>query len=154
MSYMLSHFQDHIMYDIIYDIILYLSYIISPLPSTRDHAAALAGAYFSPAIRTDHDSDSDRVMDSDEERDFADQGPPPDFESEEDTQILTTLLKHIPAFRDAADIELLLQVSARHSSAAACGDPCQDYARGRTGKRMVTTGRGCCQRLLPERTHP
>jgi hypothetical protein len=80
MSCMLSRFIDHIIYDIIYAIILYRSYMISPLPSTRDHAAALAGADFCPAIRSDHDSDSDRVIDSDEERDFADQGPPSDFE--------------------------------------------------------------------------
>ncbi len=86
-----------------------ISCMISPLPSTRNHAAALAGADFPPEIRTDYDSDSVRVMDSDEERDFADQGPPPDFEIEEDTQILATLLKHIPACIHTADIELLLQ---------------------------------------------
>ncbi len=81
----------------------------SPLPSTLDHAAALAGADISPAIRTDHDSDSDRHMDTDEERDFADQGPPSDFELEDDTQILATLLRHILACIDSADIKLLLQ---------------------------------------------
>jgi hypothetical protein len=88
-----------------------ISYMILPLPSTRDHAAALAGADIFPAKRTDHDSYSqaDRIMDTNEEHDFADQGPPSDFELEEDTQILATLLKHIPACIDAADIELLLQ---------------------------------------------
>jgi hypothetical protein len=86
-----------------------ISYMIPPLPSTSYHAVALAGADISPVIRTDYDSDSDRIMDSDEELDFADQGPPSDFESEEDTQILATLLKNIPACIDAADIELLLQ---------------------------------------------
>ncbi len=99
MSYMLSRFIDHIIYNIIYDIILYRSYMMSPLPSIRrdDHTTAVAGANFPPAIRTDHGSDSDQVMDSLKERDFADQGPPSDFELEEDTQILATLLEHIPA---------------------------------------------------------
>ncbi len=46
-------------------------------------------------------------MDPDEERDFA--GPPSDFELEEDIQILATLLKHITACIDAADIAPLLQ---------------------------------------------
>jgi hypothetical protein len=84
-----------------------ISYMISPLPSTCNHAAALAGADISPAIRTDHDSDSqaDRVMDTNEEWDFADQDPPSDYE----LQILAALLKHIPACIDAADIDLLLQ---------------------------------------------
>ena len=50
--------------------------MISPLPSSNDHAVALAGADISPAIRTDHDSVSDQVMDPDEQRDYADQGPP------------------------------------------------------------------------------
>jgi hypothetical protein len=88
-----------------------ISYMTSPLFSTRDHGAALAGADISPAIRTDHDSDSqaDRVMDTNEEREFADQGPTSDFELEEDTQILATLWRHILAYIDAADIELLLQ---------------------------------------------
>jgi len=86
-----------------------ISYMISPLSSTSYHAIALTDADISPAIRTDHDSDSDQIMDSDEERDFTDQGSPSDFESEEDTQILATLLKHIPACINAADIELLLQ---------------------------------------------
>ena len=85
--------------------------MISPLPSSNDHAVqvALAGADISPAIRTDHDSDSGRVMDPDEERDFADQRPPSDSDLDGDTQILATLLKHIPECIDAADIELLLQ---------------------------------------------
>ncbi len=83
--------------------------MISPLPSSNDHAVALAGADLSPAIRTDHDSDSDRVMDPDEQRDFADQGPPSDSDLDGDTQILATLLKLIPGCIDAADIELLLQ---------------------------------------------
>jgi len=48
-------------------------------------------------------------MDSDEERDFADQGPLTDMDMEEDAQILATLLKHIPSCMHAADIEQLLQ---------------------------------------------
>ena len=83
--------------------------MISPLPCSNNHAVALAGADISPAIRTDHDSDSDRVMDPDEQRDYADQGPPSDSDLDGDTQILASHLKHIPACIDAADIELLLQ---------------------------------------------
>ncbi len=45
-------------------------------PVLTDYAFALAGADILPAIRTDHDSDSDWVLDLDKERDFADQGPP------------------------------------------------------------------------------
>ena len=47
-------------------------------------------------------------MDFDEERDFAYQGPLPDMDMEEDAQILTTLLKHIPSCMNADDIEQLL----------------------------------------------
>jgi hypothetical protein len=83
--------------------------MISPLPCSDNHAVVLAGADISPALRTDHDSDSDRVMDSDEERDYADQGPRSDSDLDGDTQILATLLKLIPGCIDAADIELLLQ---------------------------------------------
>jgi hypothetical protein len=48
-------------------------------------------------------------MDPDEERDFADQRPHSDSDLDGDTQILATLLKHIPGCINAADIELLLQ---------------------------------------------
>jgi hypothetical protein len=44
-------------------------------------------------------------MDFDEERDFADQGPLTDIDMEEDSQILATLLKHLPSCINAADIE-------------------------------------------------
>jgi hypothetical protein len=69
-----------------------ISYMISPLPSTSNHAAALAGADISesPAIRTDHDSNSDQVMAPNEDSDFADQGFPSDFEMEEDTHSFET----------------------------------------------------------------
>ncbi len=70
--------------------------MISPLPRSNNHTVVLAGAHISPAIRTDHYSDSDRVMDPDEQRDYADQGPPSDSDLDGDTQILATLLKLIP----------------------------------------------------------
>ena len=57
----------------------------------------------------ERDADLDRPMDSDEERDFADQGPLTNTDMEEDAQILATLLKHIPSCMSAADIEQLLQ---------------------------------------------
>ena len=44
-------------------------------------------------------------MDFDKERDFADQGLIPDVDMEEDTEILKTLLKHMPSCIAAADIE-------------------------------------------------
>ena len=44
-----------------------------------------------PAI-DDGERDPDRLMDSDEERDFADQGPMTDMEMQEDDRILATLL--------------------------------------------------------------
>jgi hypothetical protein len=47
-------------------------------------------------------------MDFDEERDFADQGPLTDIDMEEDSQILATLLKHLPSCINAADIEQIL----------------------------------------------
>jgi hypothetical protein len=70
--------------------------MILPLPYSNNHVVALAGADISPAIRTD--SDSDRVMDPDEQRDYADQGPPSDSDLDGETQILATLLKHIPEY--------------------------------------------------------
>ena len=48
-------------------------------------------------------------MDSDEERDFADQGPLTDMDMEEDAEMLALLLKHMPSCIDAADIEQLLR---------------------------------------------
>ena len=53
--------------------------------------------------------DRGRQMDSDEERDFADQNPLTDEDMEDDTRILATLLKAIPFCMNAADIEQLLQ---------------------------------------------
>ena len=52
--------------------------------------------------------DHGRQMDSDEERDFADQNPLTDEDMEDDTRILATLLKAIPFCMNAADIEKLL----------------------------------------------
>jgi hypothetical protein len=57
----------------------------------------------------ERDADLDRPMDSDEERDFADQGPLTDMGMKEDSQISATLLRHIPCCMSAADIEQLLQ---------------------------------------------
>ncbi len=44
----------------------------------------------------DCDADLDQPMDSDEERDFADQDPLSDMDIEEDAQILATVLRHVP----------------------------------------------------------
>ncbi len=48
-------------------------------------------------------------MDSDEERDFADQGPLTDMDMEEDAKTFALLLKHMPSCIVAADIEQLVQ---------------------------------------------
>ncbi len=58
---------------------------------------------------TDDDHEPDRAMDIDEKRDFADQGPLTDMDMEEDAEILSLLLKHMPSCIDAADIEQLVQ---------------------------------------------
>ncbi len=66
----------------------------------------------SPNQRADasnDDLDADQPMDFDEERDFADQGPLTDRDMEEDVQNRATLMKHLPACMNAADIEQLLQ---------------------------------------------
>ncbi len=42
-------------------------------------------------------NDQDREMDPDKARDYADQGPLPDRDMEEDNEILATLLKHMPS---------------------------------------------------------
>ncbi len=112
--------------------------MILPLPSSNYHAVALAGSDISPAIRTDHDSDSGRVMYPDEERDFADQHPPSDSDLDGDTQILATLLKHIPECINAADIELLLQDIRVQPPVVIPARRAQDYAGGNTGRRHAT----------------
>ncbi len=48
-------------------------------------------------------------MDIDEQRDYADQGHLTDMDMEEDAEILSLLLKHMPSCIDAADIEQLVQ---------------------------------------------
>jgi hypothetical protein len=48
-------------------------------------------------------------MDSDEEHDFADQGPLTDMDMEEDAEMFALLLKHMPSCIDAADIEQLVR---------------------------------------------
>ena len=98
--------------------------MISPLPCSNNHAVVLAGAYISP------DSDLDR-----------------------DTQILATLLKLIPGCIDAADIELLLQGIPVQPPVVIPARSITVYAGGNTGRKNATTGRGCCQHLLQERTH-
>ena len=62
-----------------------------------------------PEDGTDDDHEPDRAMDFDEERDFADQGPLTDMDMEEDPEILSLLLKHMPSCIDASDIEQLVQ---------------------------------------------
>ena len=49
------------------------------------------------------------ILDIDEERDFADQGPLTDMDMEEDAEILSLLLKHMPSCIGAADIEQVVQ---------------------------------------------
>ena len=58
---------------------------------------------------TNDDRAQDRPMDSDEERDYADQGPLTEMDMEEDAEILTLLLKHMPSCIDAADIQQLVR---------------------------------------------
>ena len=65
-----------------------------------------------PAQRADetaNDRERDRPLDFDEECDYADQGPLTDMDMEEDTKILTLLLKHMPSCIDADDIEQLVR---------------------------------------------
>ena len=54
-------------------------------------AADIPPAHSAHAIDGGHDADQE--MDSDKERDFADQGPLTDMDMEEDAQILATLLR-------------------------------------------------------------
>ncbi len=61
------------------------------------------------ADETNDDHEPDRAKDIDEERDFADQGALTDMDMEEDAEILSLLLKHMPSYIDAADIEQLVQ---------------------------------------------
>ena len=57
-------------------------------------------------------------MDFDEARDFADQGPLPDMDMEEDALIFATLLKHIIFIRDIVyDITYDMQVQGRKTYA-------------------------------------
>ncbi len=87
-------------------------------------------------------------MDSDYERDFADQGPLADMDLEEDAQILATLLKHIPFCLNAADMEQLLQDIPAQPPVVISAS-----AGGGTGRLLAITGHGCSQRLLTERMH-
>ena len=65
-----------------------------------------------PAQRVDatnDDREQDRPMDSDKGRDYADQGPLTEMDMEEDAEILTLLLKHMPSCIYAADTEQLVR---------------------------------------------
>ncbi len=93
---MISHQYNIIYYDIIhdirYDITVYaLQRPILPRHSVRMKPTTIA------------------ILDFDEERDYADQGPFTDTDMEEDAVILTVLLKHMPSFIDTDDIEQLVQ---------------------------------------------
>jgi hypothetical protein len=98
-----------------YDIIVFmLSYMISYMKhhDVLTNLSCLAAADRPQAQRadaSDADHDPDRSMDSDEERDFADQGPLTDMDMEEDAEMLALLLKHMPSCIDAADIEQLVR---------------------------------------------
>jgi hypothetical protein len=62
------------------------------------------------AEASDGNHDPDRSMDSDKERDSADQGPLTDM----DAEMFALLLKHMPSCIDAADIEqLVLDIAER-----------------------------------------
>jgi hypothetical protein len=50
-------------------------------------------------------NNADRPMDSEEERDFVNHGPLTDMDTEENTQIIATLLKHTPSCMNTAGIE-------------------------------------------------
>ncbi len=73
-------------------------------------------------------------MDSDEERDFADQGPLSDIDMEDDDKIFATLFRHIPSCMNAADIEQLLQDTPNQPPVVV---PARTGCRGR---RLATTG--------------
>jgi hypothetical protein len=93
-----------IVYDIMYDIIGILQ---NPNPHSMC-CSSLAAANNPPAQRSDAGdggNDPDREMDPDEARDYADQGPLPERDMEEDNEILATLLKHMPSCMNAYDIE-------------------------------------------------
>ncbi len=57
----------------------------------------------------DGNHDPDLEMDPDEVCDSADQRPLPDMDMEEDNRIPVTLLRHIPSYMTAADIDQLQQ---------------------------------------------
>jgi hypothetical protein len=140
-SYMISCMHEirsnTLAYDIVYDVfdifwyhkwgVVYfmISNMISPLPSTRNHAAALAGADISLAIRTDHDSDSQVDQHRYQRGAWLCLSRPlwvgrrhPDSCYSFETH--SRVHEHSWHWANAA----------RHSSAAACGDSFQDYAGG------------------------
>ena len=60
------------------------------------------------ADATNDDREQDRPMDSDEERDYTDQGPLTEMDMEDDAEILTLLLKHMPSCIYAGDISYMI----------------------------------------------
>ena len=86
-------------------------YIICMLQTPNPHGmrcSSLAAANLPPAQHSDAGdggNDLDREMDPDEARDYADQGPLPERDMEEDNEILATLLKRRPSCMNEDDIE-------------------------------------------------
>ena len=78
--------------------------------------SSLAAANLPPTLSSG-DLDAHREMDPDEARDYADQGPLPERDMEEDNEILATPLKHMPSCMNADDIEQLLQEIPVHPPA-------------------------------------
>ena len=70
--------------------------------------SSLAAANLPPALNSG-DNDPDRLMDPDEARDYADRFPLSHKDTEEDNQILATLLERIPSCKTASDLEQLMQ---------------------------------------------
>jgi hypothetical protein len=100
-SDMISYMISYMIIEVMWCIKMHFSYFLCP-----------AAAETRPAQRADETNDNhepDRAMDIGEERDFADQGPLTDMDLEEDAEILSLRLKHMPSCIDAADIEQLVQ---------------------------------------------
>jgi hypothetical protein len=98
---MISHVISYMTLDMLSCIKMHFSYFLCPAAADPRPAQC--------ADETDDDHEPDRAMDIDEERDFADQGPLTDMDMEEDAEILSLLLKHMPSCIDAADIEQLVK---------------------------------------------
>ena len=89
MAYMISCMISYLILDMISCLKMHFSYflcIAAADPRPAQHAD-----------ETDDDNEPGKAMDIDEERDFADQGPLTDMDMEEDAEILSLLLKHMPS---------------------------------------------------------